>query len=53
MLGIMRWTWIRVTFNTFVIVLLIAAILGITTATLMPAIYRSAWFQNKYVHPPK
>ena len=39
--------------RSIVIILLIAAILGITTATLMPAIYRSAWFQQKYVHPAK
>jgi len=49
----MRFGWLNTTFRAIVILLLIAAILGITTATLMPAIYRSAWFQNKYVHSPK
>jgi len=49
----MRLGWLNTTFRAIIILLLIAAILGITTATLMPAIYRSPWYQNKYVHPPK
>ena len=36
-----------------VITLLVVLIVGITTATLMPVIYKKPWFQNKYVNPPK
>ena len=32
-----------------VITLLVLLIVGITVATLMPVIYRSDWFQNRYV----
>ena len=36
-----------------VITLLVVLIVGITTATLMPVIYNTPWFQDKYVNPPK
>lgn len=49
----MRLGWLNTTFRATVILLLIAAILGVTTATLFPAIYRSDWFQNRYVNPAK
>lgn len=49
----MRSGWLQITFRAGVIVLLIVAILGITTATLWPAIYRSTWFQDRYVKVKK
>ncbi len=49
----MRTAWIATTFRATVIVLLVAVILAVTAATLWPAIYRSAWFQNRYVTAKK
>ncbi len=45
----MRVAWLTTTSRAIVIVLLIAAIIGATLATLMPVIYRTEWFQKKYV----
>mgnify|MGYP001548892066 CR=1 FL=1 len=48
----MRLGWLAMTVRAVVIGLLVIAILAITAATLMPAIYRSQWFQTRYVHAP-
>ena len=49
----MRVAWLSTTVRAAVIVLLIVAIIGVTLATLMPVIYRTDWFQKKYVTTPK
>lgn len=49
----MRVAWLATTSRAIVIALLIAAIIGVTLATLMPVIYRTDWFQKKYVVTPK
>jgi len=53
MLNGMRTAWISTTLRGIVIALLIVVILGITLATMMPAIYRSEWFQKNYVNTSK
>jgi len=53
MLIAMRAAWIATTFRALVIMLLIAAIIGVTLATLGPVIYRTDWFQKKYVMTSK
>lgn len=44
--------WPILAMRGLVITLLVLLIVGITTATLMPVIYKTAWFQDRYVNPP-
>lgn len=38
-------------FQWIICLLLVLAVLGITTATLLPVIYRSEWYQKQYPTP--
>ena len=49
----MAFRWPVLVVRGLVIALLVLLIVGITTATLMPVIYKTAWFQDRYVNPPK
>ena len=45
--------WPVVVLRGMVIALLVLLIVGITVATLMPVIYRTDWFQQRYVKVPR
>jgi hypothetical protein len=45
--------WPVLVLRGLVITLLVLLIVGITIATLMPVIYRTDWFQQRYVKAPR
>jgi hypothetical protein len=45
--------WPILVVRGLVIALLVLLIVGITAATLMPVIYRTDWFQQRYVKVPR
>jgi hypothetical protein len=49
MLDRMPMRWPTVLLRGVVFAVLVTLIVAITVATLMPVIYRTEWFQNRYV----